>query len=386
MRYAEALEEIEEIIKLILKCPFGQCNYSQIFHEEAIELLREVAEKSEINRRKKNVGVIGGSSAGIVGGFLAILGAALTPVTFGASVGLIAAGTAVGAAGAFVSIGFSLDKFFSDKDRGKLVQPTLERFVQFQKNLGTTVALLKVAMDVVRDQRSRHSQMDLTMPLRVRRKLSHIVEDLDHLKKQVEEEDQFDAYEFIKDLSYFAEQLIDSLNEMLRSVRSVLRVRETWYEDEIKQANENPFAILDNNCFEQLQANGDVDGRVFFQFAKRLFEVDPADNSVDKSGVISQTAAATGNVAAKGGVLTSRTALRVAKIGKDAAKGVNVHRIAKGVSAAGIALLSLGVVVDVGFLGHAVYDLVKNEPGEFSSGLITMATVMEKINDLSLFT
>lgn len=376
MTYAETLERIEEIIKLILKCPFGESNCAQIFSKEAIALLREVAEKSESNRRKKNFGVIGGSSAGIVGGALAIAGAALIPVTFGASLGLIAAGTAVSVAGASVSIGFSLDKFFRDKDRNKLIQPTLERFVQFQKNLGKTVALLKVAMDVVGDQQSRQRQIVLKMSLRVQRKLSHIEVDLANFKMQVEGEYQFDAYELIKDLSYLAEQLIDSLNEILRSVRSILHVRETWYKDEINQAKENPFAILDNTCFQKLQANGEIEGRVFFQFAKRLFEVDPSDNSVDASG----------NVAAKGGVLTTRVALQVADIGEDAAVGVNVLRIAKGVSVAGIVLGAVGVVVDIGFLGHAVHDLVKNEPEEFASALLTIATVMEKTNDLSFFT
>lgn len=60
--------------------------------------------------------------------------------------------------------------------------------------------------------------------------------------------------------------------------------------------------------------------------------------------------------------------------------GGNVLRIAQGVSAAGVILSVVGIAIDVVFLGHAVYDLLKKDMEDFSQALLNISDLMEEIN------
>lgn len=137
--------------------PLGNVDSYDIFDQKAIDLLCKISNEIERNRTRKNLGVAGGAVAGIVGGGLVIAGTALIPFTFGASVGLMIAGGTIGAAGAGFSVGFSLEKLFKDKKRVKIVHPALDKFIEIQKELATTVALLSVIYDIVKDDRFRES-------------------------------------------------------------------------------------------------------------------------------------------------------------------------------------------------------------------------------------
>lgn len=61
-------------------------------------------------------------------------------------------GGVVGAAGAGMSIGFSLEKLFKDRKRRDIVQPALSEFINIQKELAKTVALISVVYDVLKDE------------------------------------------------------------------------------------------------------------------------------------------------------------------------------------------------------------------------------------------
>lgn len=58
-----------------------------------IATLQDLAEELDVHFTRLSKAKIGGSAAGIVGGVLGIVGLALTPFTFGASLGLTIAGT-----------------------------------------------------------------------------------------------------------------------------------------------------------------------------------------------------------------------------------------------------------------------------------------------------
>ena len=72
---------------------------------KTLELLGIQASNIEQNTKVTDRVNLGGSVTSIVGGILAVVGAALTPVTFGASLGLTIAGLSVGGVGGVTSVG-----------------------------------------------------------------------------------------------------------------------------------------------------------------------------------------------------------------------------------------------------------------------------------------
>ncbi|XP_052067811.1 uncharacterized protein LOC127707338 [Mytilus californianus] len=86
--------------------------------ETAIKTLQTLAEELNVHFSRIRKTKIGGSAAGIVGGVLGIVGLALTPVTFGASLGLsIAGGVVAGLGGATVGGSFIADNVLSKKTK-----------------------------------------------------------------------------------------------------------------------------------------------------------------------------------------------------------------------------------------------------------------------------
>ena len=83
--------------------------------KKTIRLLRETADNIQWHHRNVSAAKLGGNGLAVTGGILAIVGLALTPVTFGASASLIIAGTVIGAAGGFTGISATLIDWFIEK-------------------------------------------------------------------------------------------------------------------------------------------------------------------------------------------------------------------------------------------------------------------------------
>lgn len=81
--------------------------------------------------------------------------------------------------------------------------------------------------------------------------------------------------------------------------------------------------------------------------------------------------------------------------------GGTIARVAKGVSVASVMLSAVGMIIDIAFLGHAIYDLVqvsemenrrgantnnsaKIDTNDFADLLLELADIMEFINEICL--
>ena len=116
---------------------------------KTLELLGIQASNIEQNTKVTDRVNLGGSVTSIVGGILAVVGAALTPVTFGASLGLTIAGLSVGGVGGVTSVGSVIsdvkvkravkrekEKILeNDTEVTKKLQPSLSRLVEIKKKL-----------------------------------------------------------------------------------------------------------------------------------------------------------------------------------------------------------------------------------------------------------
>ncbi|XP_032834594.1 uncharacterized protein LOC116956854 [Petromyzon marinus] len=83
----------------------------------------------KLRKRKRdgNISKVTGSSAGIAGGIMLITGFALIPVTFGASLGLSIAGTAMGVAGSITAAGASIAVTVMNKASTKEATENIEK-------------------------------------------------------------------------------------------------------------------------------------------------------------------------------------------------------------------------------------------------------------------
>ncbi|PIK60616.1 hypothetical protein BSL78_02460 [Apostichopus japonicus] len=120
-----------------------------IFEDDNINSCMTMSKEIEENRQKKDIGVISGSAAGVVAGGLTIGGTLLLPFTFGASVGLIGAGAALGVTGGTVSGGFSLHKFVRDRQKSKSLPTCAAKFYTIREKLAKiAVAINRVLVNV----------------------------------------------------------------------------------------------------------------------------------------------------------------------------------------------------------------------------------------------
>lgn len=76
--------------------------------DQTIQKIKETAETLQEHHRNINISRFAGTSASIFGSLLAITGVALTPVTFGASLGLVVGGVAIAAAGGATAVGATI--------------------------------------------------------------------------------------------------------------------------------------------------------------------------------------------------------------------------------------------------------------------------------------
>lgn len=77
----------------------------QPMRQKTIDFLEDKAKEIDIHHRGANIFNAGGSSVAAIGGGMALAGAVLAPITFGASLGLTIAGGVVGLAGGATSVG-----------------------------------------------------------------------------------------------------------------------------------------------------------------------------------------------------------------------------------------------------------------------------------------
>ncbi|KAK1159447.1 apolipoprotein L5-like [Acipenser oxyrinchus oxyrinchus] len=104
--------------------------------EEHLTQLSEIADGLDKVDRDCTIAKTTGSSAGVVGGVLTIVGIGLAPVTFGVSLGLSIAGTVTAVAGAITSGGAQIGKHVSDGNDNKRVTEILEMIQTKIKALG----------------------------------------------------------------------------------------------------------------------------------------------------------------------------------------------------------------------------------------------------------
>lgn len=71
------------------------------------------------------------------------------------------------------------------------------------------------------------------------------------------------------------------------------------------------------------------------------------------------------------------------QVGEDFVEiGNSVFRITRGVSVVGILLSTLGIMLDVAFLGSAIFDLQKSDKGQLATALSEVADTMEIMNNI----
>ncbi|XP_071851848.1 uncharacterized protein [Apostichopus japonicus] len=120
-----------------------------IFEDDNINSCMTMSNGIEENRQKKDIGVISGSIAGVVASGLSLGGMLLLPFTYGASVGLIGAGAALGITGGTVSAGFSLHKFVRDRQKSKTLPTCAAKFVTIREKLAKiAIAINRVLVNV----------------------------------------------------------------------------------------------------------------------------------------------------------------------------------------------------------------------------------------------
>ena len=101
--------------------------YWILIRNETISKIEATADKLQEHHRNVNISRVVGSSVSIGGGVLAIVGFALTPVTFGASLGLSIGGVALAAAGGATAAGASIADVAIQKSNVNFAQEQLHK-------------------------------------------------------------------------------------------------------------------------------------------------------------------------------------------------------------------------------------------------------------------
>ncbi|XP_041092933.1 apolipoprotein L4-like [Polyodon spathula] len=121
MKHEDAQIRIELIEKFVKEFEKEKLEIEKLLTE-----LCEIADGLDKVDRDCIIAKTAGSSAGVVGGVLTIVGIALAPVTFGTSLGLVIAGTATAVAGTVTSGGAQIVNHVSDGNANKRVMEILE--------------------------------------------------------------------------------------------------------------------------------------------------------------------------------------------------------------------------------------------------------------------
>ena len=120
--------------------------------EATIKTMRTTADNLVTHRRNVNISRITGSLAAIGGSGIAILGFALTPVTFGASLGLTIAGAGIAAAGGLTAAGASIVDTVITKTGVREAQAQLEFDQDKLKDIDLVQDQIKEQNDRIREK------------------------------------------------------------------------------------------------------------------------------------------------------------------------------------------------------------------------------------------
>lgn len=375
----------EKIAKYVLSWPLYNIKNDFVFNKDGIELLRTVSYEIENNTHNKNVGVISGAS-------VAMAGVGLLSVTSASSSILMGLGAVIGASGAAITVGSSVRQMMNQRNRRK-VQPDLESFLKFQKDLAVTINNLAIVFNVIIKKRELKELCKQTAVSRfVITQLGEIFERLKagHHNCLLNEKLTL-ASECTTEMLQILEKGIT--NTQFEETISLQREK---LAEQIRKAQEHSFenlpcsiktvvkttmrergkptvlTLVITSFADSSERNGDVK---YASFRQRI-ESTTALAEIGVDGAIT--------LASRGVLVGNRLILKTLDLSDDAIRlTTNVRKMAKAVTVAGIILSTVGVVVDVSFLGHAAYDQLKEEKGESAKALSDIANVMEEINHLS---
>ncbi|KAJ8037237.1 hypothetical protein HOLleu_18006 [Holothuria leucospilota] len=377
-RLEHTLESCQNLSDAILNANF--LDPEGIFGDDAIDLLRTLAEECDSNRKRRHIGIITGSAASIVGGGLSIAGAALIPVTFGASVGLLAAGAVVGAVGSGVSVGFNLEKFFKDKKRVRLVKPALEDYIAFNKSFLKAALQIFATVAITEALKTWKNLPENETFTYVKEKATTALPEFSEKYRNAER-----ANEKLKCIIEYSGFLLEQLVLLLTKVR-----QEGYGNAELDRWNVEVFEKIKACDLEILPdvASGASEyirfyltQQTFARFVCSMFSRDDSPDDFDASGNLKERRVEKTLSFFKTSSTAGRAVLPIIDIGQDGATiGTEIARVARGISAAGIILSSIGVDKDLAFIEHSAYRLVKNKQDELSQSFWQLANVMEKVN------
>lgn len=357
----DVLASCHELSQLLLNRSLMQLIGNVVFPLDVISTLYQFAEDVEQNKKKKSYGVIGGSVTSIAGGVLSITGAALIPISFGASAGLIASGIGISVAGSGTSIGFSIDKMLKDKKIKNDVQKRLEIFIKFQDDFVRALGNIFMLKDGI-------DKIQILVPFKKRQNSIKRDETIDNIQRMIIQlhlgnvSDAYNIAEIMSQTRLQSEELLKAFG----------KIEEEFHMKVIDR---------DNSPLETLISYTDAingcglfkESRSFLNFALDYLQFEQLNNTdifLSTSGAKTLT----------GTTVTSKAALAGADVaGSIAQYSGHALKIAKGFATAGIVLGALGLVTDFAFIGKAIYDLVEKDP--FSEGLVNLCNLMEKIND-----
>ncbi|KAJ8050410.1 Apolipoprotein L4 [Holothuria leucospilota] len=367
---AEVLAYCEELSTLLLTWTFTKLKKELLFPSETIAILNDIANKYEKRRRIKSAGIIGGSIAGITGGVLAIVGTALIPLTFGASVGLIASGVAIGVAGSGVNIGFSIDKLIKDKSTKKDIETKLAQFKLFQTNFMTALSNIILIKGAIKS-------IHMSLSIDERQKQISDVDTLNNVKNFIKRHEIGDKFS-VDNITQMLSEIISQSEQILETLCTV----EEKFELDVIGKKDNSFQsmLLYRDIIQAFGLTYESNAN-FIGFVINYLKLEnrPVADTVQSVAMITEAGS---NVAAKGGVIGTRIAARaaaVADVSDDIARVAGgAAKMAKGFAVASFVLGGVGIAADVGFLGHVIYELARKV--ELSEGLRAICDLMKTIN------
>lgn len=262
-----------------------------VFPQEKIDSLLEIAADDSYDRKKKNVGVIGGSVAGITGSAMSIAGVVLVPATYGLSLGLLVSGGVVAVGGAGTNIKFIVSHYFSSKQRQEEAKPIFEMYIEFHKHFGEATIEIHELLNFVR------KTMQSTLPSRtLLPEQTEIITNIDREVKRLYELGGKEATvpEKLRHLSNCVHNIHADIGELIRYMVSLRELREfpktlqDRQQEELRtRANgaeedgENVFELLRRSIPEGKEELLPEDDYTFRVFVRRYLGVDVGiDDSV----------------------------------------------------------------------------------------------------------
>ncbi|PIK56544.1 hypothetical protein BSL78_06561 [Apostichopus japonicus] len=360
---------LEEFADTLLYWPLHKLSSTDVFDQEAIEILRTVSRENDENKRKENQKVAAGSAAGLFGGAMA-LGATVCPPVGGPA--LLVAGAAVGAVGAGVNIAAARDKSKKDRRQVERVKVPLKTFIEIQTQLAEVIVFLDLTYHFI-------PSIKVTSCL-----AANQVEEIERYIQDLKGKHNLEIGTLQEALTHIHAGTVDLLDFISNAASSETDTILSEWEEKRNNAKENPLETLPQSI-KNLVVGDKCKGKMtFLSLIKLLYFPGEGISHCNPTG----DAKNPGNAnlpmeLTKGGLLFGRTAVNVANVGEDlVAVGNSVFRIARGVSVAGVLLGSLGIVVDVAFLTKALIGLHGDKKGQFSQDISDVADEMQIMNKI----